>query len=181
MLEQLAEYARPVLDFPYIRRTRRNHGLEHATVHVLTERYKGVRMAGRSTDRGFVILGNLSAETIEQAAHEALDRMRRGQHHLAVHPNCGTNLVTASALTTLTGVIGLSGNNHKRLDMNRISWTMTLMLFALIAAQPLGMQLQRHFTTEGDPGDLEIVRVSKRRSLWPFANLPVHYVETRHG
>jgi hypothetical protein len=180
MLQQLAEYARPVLDFPYIRKTRRNHGLEHATVHVLTSHYKGVRVAGRSTDRGFVIIGNVSTEAIEQAAHEALDRMRRGEHHLAVHPNCGTNLVTASALTTLTGVIGLSGGS-KRFDMNRISWTMTMMVFALIFAQPLGMKLQRHFTTEGDPGDLEIVRVTRRRSWWPFANLPVHYVETRRG
>jgi hypothetical protein len=180
MFERLAEKSRPVLDFPYVRRTRRNHGLEHATVHLLSARFKGKRMAGRSSDGGFIIIGDLPTEAVEEAAREALDRMRRGEHNLAVHPNCGTNLVTTGALTTLTSVIGLSGGD-KRIDLNRISWTMTMMLFALIASQPLGMKLQKHFTTEGDPGDLEIVSVTRRRSRWPLGGMTVHFVSTRKG
>lgn len=180
MLEQLAEYLRPVLDFPYVRKTRRNHGLEHATVHLLSSRFKGKRMAGRSSDGGFIILGDLPTDAVEQAAHEALERMRNGEHNLAVHPNCGTNLVTTGAMATLTGVVGLGGSN-RRIDLNRISWTMTLMLFAILFSQPLGMKLQKHFTTEGDPGDMEIISVSRRPSRWPFKGVTVHYVSTRRG
>ena len=180
MFEELAEKARPILDFPYIRRTRRNHGLEHATVHLLSAKYKGKRMAGRSSDGGFVLLGNIPTEDVEKAAHEALERMRKGEHNLAVHPNCGTNLVTTGMVTTLTGVVGLGGG-ERRIDMNRISWTMTMMLFAVLFSQPLGMKLQKHFTTEGDPGDLEIVSVTKRPSRWPFKDLTVHFVSTRRG
>jgi len=180
MLEKLADWARPVLDFPYIRRTRRNHGLEHATVHILASRVKKTRMAGRSSEGGFVIIGNLTKDQIEKAAHDALQRMRDGEHDLAVHPNCGTNLVTTGALTTLTGWVGLGGSNN-RFDLNRISWTMTLMIFAVLFSQPLGMKLQRHFTTEGDPGDLEIISVNERPSRWPFQDLKVHFVSTRRG
>lgn len=41
MIEQLSKMAQPVLDMPFIRRTRRNHGLEHATVHVLSKQFRG--------------------------------------------------------------------------------------------------------------------------------------------
>jgi len=180
MLKQLADYARPVLDFPYVRRTRRNHGLEHATVHLLSARYKGKRMAGRSSVGGFVLLANVPTEAVEKAAHDALERMRNGEHGLAVHPNCGTNLVTTGAMATLTGAVGLGGGD-RRWDLNRISWTMSLMMFTVLASQPLGMALQKHFTTEGDPGDLEIISVTKRPSRWPFTDLNVHFVATRRG
>ena len=50
MLKQLATAAQPVLDLPLIRRTRRNHGLEHATIHMLSNRIKTLQIAGRSTD-----------------------------------------------------------------------------------------------------------------------------------
>lgn len=64
MLEQLAEVSHPVLNFPYIRRTRRNHGLEHATITVLTPR--GYRLSGRSDDHGFVLLGEVPVEAVEK-------------------------------------------------------------------------------------------------------------------
>ena len=34
-MERLAAYAEPVTRHPFILRVRRNHGLEHATIHVL--------------------------------------------------------------------------------------------------------------------------------------------------
>ncbi|GAB4512435.1 MAG: hypothetical protein OHK0046_11930 [Anaerolineae bacterium] len=182
MIEQFAVYARPVLDFPFIRRTRRNHALEHATIHVLTERKTRAAMAGRSSDGGFVLIGNVPTEQVEAAAQEALNRLRRGERRLALHPNCGTNLVTAGVLTTLTAYLGL-GTTSKRPTGDRLSWTMALMMLALMVSQPLGMTLQKHITTEGDPGDLEIVGVSRRQVRWPFAGSPVtvHRVVTRRG
>ena len=36
-----------------IDRTRRNHALEHATIHVLSEHHKGFSAQGNSTPNGF--------------------------------------------------------------------------------------------------------------------------------
>jgi hypothetical protein len=183
MIEQLAELARPVLEFPIIRRTRRNHALEHATINVLTEHIKGLRMAGRSSESGFVLVGNVPTDEIEKAVHEALARMKRGEHRLALHPNCGTNLVTGGALTTLTGLIGLRGGSSKTLTLDRLSLTVLMMMMAILVSQPLGMTLQKHFTTKGDPGDLQVLEIRRGEMRWPFSSQPVtvHHVTTYRG
>jgi hypothetical protein len=179
MLEQLAEASRPVLEFPYIRRTRRNHGLEHATITVLTPR--GYRLSGRSDDGGFVLLGEVPTEAVEQAAAEALRRMKNGEHQLAVHPNCGTNLVTTGFLATLVAVVGMGGSSRKD-AMNRFPYVSTAMMGVILFGPLLGMNLQRHFTTEGDPGDLEIVSVTRREVTVPWGDkMIVTRVNTRAG
>ena len=182
MIERIAKLTQPVLEWPMIRRTRRNHGLEHATIHLLANRVKGVRMAGRSSDSGFIILGDVPTEMVESAARDALRRMRAGEHKLALHPNCGTNLVTAGGLTTLVALAGLRNTNNKSV-MDRLPLVMTFMMLAVMFSQPLGMSLQQHFTTEGDPGDLEIVAVTRRKMRLPFSGQPlvVHQVATRSG
>ena len=179
MIERLAQFAQPVLEWPMIRRVRRNHGLEHATVHILTNHLKGVRMAGRSSESGFILLGDLPTDKVEEAVYEALQRMRNGEHKLAVHPNCGTNLVTSAGLTTLVALIGLRTSSNRPIT-ERIPMLMTWMMLAVLFSQPLGMSLQEHFTTEGDPGDLEIINVTRRRlpTLFGSEGLTIHQVTT---
>jgi hypothetical protein len=181
VISQLADMARPVLRLPLILRTRRNHALEHATIHVLSRRVRNLSMAGRSDPNGFVLFGDAPTESIEQAVTDALSRMKRGESQLAVHPNCGTNLVTAGALTTLAAYIGTRGMK-KSMNADRAASTMTLMMLALMVAQPLGMSLQRHFTTEGEPGDLEVMSVERTERKLPFLEpMTVHIVKTRGG
>ena len=180
MLKQLAETSRPVLEFPYIRRTRRNHGLEHATITLLTPR--GYRLSGRSDDHGFVLIGPVPTEQVEWAAGEALRRMKNGEHGLAVHPNCGTNLVTTGFLASMVGLLGMAGTS-RRTAFDRLPTTMTFMMFVILFGPLLGMSLQRHFTTEGDPGDLEVVHIKRREIGLPFSGsrMIIHRVETRAG
>lgn len=182
MIEQLAQFAQPILEIPIVRRTRRNHALEHATIHVLSGRIKSARLAGRSSDSGFVLIGNVPTAEVERAAQEALTRMQKGERRLALHPNCGTNLVTAGALTTFSGWLGLR-TTDKPVSLDRLSFTMALMMLAILISQPLGMALQKHFTTKDEPGDLEIESVSAREVQWPFTKAPVtlHQVTTRRG
>jgi hypothetical protein len=172
MIEQFASLARPVLDLPMIRRTRRNHGLEHATIHILSQRIKDLRMAGRSTDSGFVLLGEAPTEMVESAVHEALRRMRNGEHHLAVHPNCGTNLVTTGFLTTMAAMLGFTGASRRDV-WNRMPAVMALVMAAILFSQPLGASLQRHITTDGDPSDLAVVSIRRELFRWPFSKTPV--------
>lgn len=179
MLQQLAVLAQPFLLFPYIRRTRRNHGLEHATIHMLSGAHH--RLSGRSDDSGFVLLGEVPTQAVEKAANEALRRMRAGEHHLAVHPNCGTNLLTTGLLVSLVGLVGMAGSS-RRDSFNRLPMVMLAMMFAVLYSQPLGMGLQRYFTTEGNPGDLEIVRITRSRFSIPLlGSVTIHRVSTRFG
>jgi hypothetical protein len=180
MIKQLSLMAQPVLDLPVVRRTRRNHGLEHATIHILSSRIKGLHMAGRSTDGGFVLLGDAPTEVVERAVHDALRRMRGGEHQLAIHPNCGTNLVTTGFLTSFVALVGLSGASRRE-AFNRLPVVMMLMMVTVLLSQPLGTALQRHFTTEGDPGDMEIISIARHEVATPFSHQPMtmHRVVTR--
>jgi hypothetical protein len=179
MIEQFADFARPVLDLPVVRRTRRNHGLEHATIHILSERIKNLRMAGRSTDSGFVLIGEAPTDIVESAVHEALRRMRNGEHHLAVHPNCGTNLVTTGFLTTSAAMLGFTGAS-RRDAWNRMPAVMALIMAAILFSQPLGSSLQRHITTDGDPQDLTIISIKRDQFRFPFSReaVTMHRVVT---
>lgn len=182
MIEKMAVFARPILEFPLVRRIRRNHALEHATVHMLSRKVSKLRVAGRSTDGGFILIGDVPTDAVERAVHEAVERMNRGESGLAIHPNCGTNLVTAGALTTSVGFLSL-GTTSKRPSLDRLSWTMVGMITAVLAAQPLGMALQKHFTTKGDLGDLEVVSITREEIRWPLFDKPIviHRVATRRG
>ncbi|NDJ63111.1 MAG: hypothetical protein GYB67_18470 [Chloroflexi bacterium] len=180
IVERTAHWAQPLLNLPVVRRTRRNHGLEHATIHVLAARIKDLRMAGRSDHNGFVLIGDVPTEQVEHAVRDALRRMRNGEHQLAVHPNCGTNLVTTGFMTTTAAMIGLSGASRRE-AWNRLPAVMTLVMIALVIAQPLGTALQRHITTDGDPADLEIVSVKRDDLRTPLSRgaIAVHRVTTR--
>ena len=41
----------------------------------------------------------------------------------------------------------------------------TLTMIALIIAQPLGKAVQKHVTTDGDPGQLEIIEVREMHGV----------------
>ena len=158
MLEELATMAQPILDIPYVRRTRRNHGLEHATVHILNK-----PISGRSDAGVFWLVGDVEAEEVASAAKEALQRMRNGEHQLAVHPNCGTGLVTTGLMTGMAGLLGTVGMRRTFSDyMARVPIVTLLAIGAIVVSQPLGLKLQEHFTTLGDPGDLEILNVERQ-------------------
>ena len=160
------------LNLPLIARVRRNHALEHATIHVLSEKRRPINIIGRSTFNGYYVYGDLSTELVTEAAHEAYDRLMAGEHQLAIHPNCGTNLVTAGSLAGLA-TFAVLGNSKKR-GLNLLPNALLAATAALILAQPIGPRLQAHATTLADLGDMTIkdVRRLDRR------NLAVHFVET---
>ena len=181
MMQQAAQFARPLLESTQIRKVRRNHGLEHATIHILTRRVKGVKMSGRSSANGFILIGDVSTIQVEAAVNDALQRMRNGEQGLAIHPNCGTNLVTTGMLTSVVALANLSGPS--RVPGDRFARLLVSMMLAILISQPLGMSLQRHFTTDGDPGDLDLVKIKRSEFKLPFAGraFVIHNVETRGG
>ena len=165
----------PILSLPFVDRTRRNHGLEHATLTLLAQKVHRLRMAGRSTPNGFYLYGSVSTEAVTEAAHEALRRMKNGETSLAVHPNCGTNFVTAGVAAACAAYLGFFGANNWRARWERLPFVAILTTLALIFSQPLGLALQREVTTSGDMRGLEIVSVQRRGR----GGLVTHFVATR--
>jgi hypothetical protein len=164
-----------LLSVPVIDRTRRNHGLEHATITLLSQKQRGLSLVGRSTPGGFYLYGNVSTEAVAEAAHGALERMRAGERHLAVHPNCGTNFVTAGLAAALAAFLGFVGARDWRARAERLPFVAMLATLALILAQPLGLAVQRDVTTSGEMGDLEIVGIARQVR----GGLTIHTVTTR--
>lgn len=185
MIQLIALMLNPVLTFRPIRRIRRNHGLEHATIHMMSRRVKDLKiLGGRAVLDGFFIYGEADTEQVRVAVEEAIARMRKGEHGLAVHPNCGTGLVTTGLMTTLATVLGTIGANQSWKDrLSRLPTLVVLSVFAVMLSQPAGLSLQRHITTLGDPGDLEVVQISRQDMKSPFSKskMVVHRVWTRAG
>ena len=164
------------LNQPLVARVRRNHGLEHGTLHILSRRFPGRSMAGHSDTKGFWIIGDLDTAEVESAVEEALRRIRAGEKKLAVHPNCGTNFVTSGILAGLAAFIAMFGAGRRlRERLERIPLVITMATLALIVAQPLGLVLQENITTSGDLEDLEVLEILPPRHSRPKA----HRVVTR--
>ncbi len=151
---------RSLLDFYPVSRTRRNHGLEHATLKVLNQRYPHVAMGGVSSPQGFVIVGDVNTEDVADAAIEALKRLRAGEKELAIHPNCGTNFAVPGMFAGLAAWLGTLGSGKSmKQKLERLPLAMMLATLALMLTQPLGPIIQKKFTTSGDPQKLELDRV----------------------
>lgn len=149
--------------FP-VSRIRRNHGLEHATLHLLSKRYPKTSLAGHSDMGGFWILGEVETEDVRQTVDEALERMRNGEEDLAVHPNCGTNFVTAGTFAGVAASLAMLGVGKTIRDrIERVPLAASLATLALIFAQPMGLIIQERITTSGRPEGLRVVDITPSR------------------
>jgi len=155
--------------------TRKNHALEHATMTVLAERYKGMRMMGQSNPGGFILVADLPTEIVTDAVLEAKRRLENGEPDLAVHPNCGTNIAVSSlagsaAAFSVLGLLNKKGRN---------AWWHYLVatLFAVpafILAKPLGPKLQKNLSTDPKTQDMAVKMVTSQKTAKSF----VHFIHT---
>ena len=168
-----------LLDIPFISRVRRNHALEHATIHVLSERHRDFKLMGRSSLWGFYIYGNVPTEEVLSAAQEGWRRLRAGQRQMAIRPDCGTNLVVAGVLAGLGAFLALGGlsiNRDKSFwdRLARLPLAFTAAMMGIVLARPLGPTVQARVTTRADVGDMRIVGVTQERK----AGIVIHHVRT---
>ncbi len=174
-----------LLDLSFISRVRRNHALEHATVHTLSERYRGLRLVARSSLWGFYIYGDVPTEAVLSAAQEGLRRLKAGQWRMAIHSNCGTNLAVAGTLAGLGAFLALGGISTRNRTFSekpgfsleriaRLPLACATATLGIILAQPLGTALQIHVTTQADVGSLHIIGITRERK----AGITVHHVRT---
>jgi hypothetical protein len=150
------------------RRTRQHHAIEHATLHMLAERYPQRTFAGYSDPLGFIIYGEVDSYTLRRAVDDALLRLRAGEAHLAIHSNCGTVLASTALLTTAAALLGGIG---QRGALARFTSILMWVLGALVLSKPLGLRLQQ-YTTLAQVADRWVMEIR------PLATgkIPVHRV-----
>jgi len=136
-------------------------------------------MSGVSDAGGFFLFGDAPADAVEKAAMDALHRLQRGQHQLAIHPNCGTNLVTTGYLTSMVGILSTRGMQRRWDIVKRVPAMMLAMITAVIISQPIGYWLQKNVTTDGKPGNTEVVSVSRQQMQALGRTIVIHRVSTR--
>jgi uncharacterized protein DUF6391 len=161
-----------LLKLPLILETRRNHALEHATLHILARQHKNQSMAGHSNPTGFFLLGNLTLPDIQAAADEALTRLRAGESGLAVHEGCGTNMATTALLAGTFAWAPLQGARSTFWRIWLIPLAVVFAAFGYFLSKPLGPWLQTYITTEADMGNMRIVDIR-------FVRQGVHRIITK--
>ncbi|MBI3912724.1 MAG: hypothetical protein HY327_00805 [Chloroflexi bacterium] len=158
-----------ILETPPFGMVRRNHGIEHATVHILTARNPNLSLVGRADTKGFYILGDVTERALRAAALEAVTRLQNGEANLAIHPRCGTNLVTAGLLAGVAALIAMG----RKPSIRKLPDVILATTFAAFIAQPIGLQLQARVTTSPDARGARIGAI--RASRW--GNLPMQHVD----
>ncbi len=157
---------------------RRNHALEHATLHILAKKHRQQFLAGHSDVQGIRIIGDVPTESILQAVEEALARLQSGESRLAYHANCGTNFTTAGVLAGLSAWLGLLGSEKDiRSRLYRLPLVVLLVTAVLVITRPLGPYLQQYVTTEAEPGNLKVIEIQRH----DFGKFVVHRIRTSHA
>ena len=141
-----------------IRRVRRNHALEHATIHVLTSQHRTTSIIGRSDGNGFYLYTELPLDVVAEAVHQAERRLRSGEHQLAIHPNCGTNLLAGGILSAGAAFLSLQGSKEEKLHerFQRLPLAILGAMAGILLSQPLGNKVQQFVTTDGNLGSLKV-------------------------
>jgi hypothetical protein len=145
-----------LLKLPLILETRRNHALEHATIHILAGKHPHRHLMGHSNPTGFFIVGNLETEDVKAAVTQALTRLRAGESRLAIHAGCGTNLATTALLAGTAAWVPLSGSKSLRRRLWMLPFALSFGLLGYMLSQLLGPWLQANVTTEAEMGSLRI-------------------------
>jgi hypothetical protein len=148
-----------ILDLPLILETRRNHALEHATLHLLAHKYPNQHMAGHSNPTGFFLIGKLDTQDIWISATEAMTRLRAGESKLAIHAGCGTNIATTALLAGTFGWMPLRRVKSTFWRFWLIPLAVVFAAFGYLLSQPAGPWLQANVTTEADLGDMKIIDI----------------------
>jgi hypothetical protein len=95
----MADQLQTLRNVPALSRIRRNHALEHATIHILSQQFPNQLIGGE--------------------------------------------------------------NENWRRRAERLPLAIAASLFALIISQPIGLSVQQHITTQGDPEQLEVISIRR--------------------
>ena len=139
-----------------------NHAIEHGAIHILSRMMPYVSIAGRSNNRGFYIYGNVPTESLRAAVQEAINRIQGGERQLAIHPNCGTNMVSSAVLAAGGTMLATTGAKRRGLS-EQIPAGVLGALMGVVLGQVIGLRIQAKITTGVDFTNAQIVEIQRKR------------------
>ena len=116
-------------------------------------------MGGHSNPTGFYLMGGFSKEEIQEAADEAMRRLRAGERELAIHEGCGTNIATSTLLPAMFAFVPMQQARSNFWRIFLIPFAIGLAVFGYFLSKPLGPWLQRNVTTEANLGNMRLVDI----------------------
>ena len=145
----------------FIGAIRRNHALEHATITMLRKRGVNNAIGGISGPNGFWLFGHVDPTVLQEAAEEALGRLRAGQKHLAIQRQCGTNYAVPGMLAGLAAwlVMIFPGKDDWKDKWERLPLVMMVVTMVTILSAPLGPLVQEKIATDADPRTMKITGI----------------------
>lgn len=158
-----------------LQRTRRNHAIEHAAMHMLSRAGVATRLAARSDWRGLTFYGDIDSATLKRAINGGLLALETGNRGLAVHPRCGSMVSVSFLLGLLTVWLAQSGL-RRGVSLARALLTLAGIASATLLARPLGESVQAHVLTSTSVGDARLITIRPSR-LGP---LTLHRVTIAH-
>jgi hypothetical protein len=102
-------------------------------------------------------------DDIRSAVPEAMNRLRAGEHDLAIHPGCGTNMATSMILPASFAWIPFQSTRSFRWRLVLIPVALMFAAFGYLLSKPVGPWMQRNVTTEANLGDLQLVDIVRVR------------------
>ena len=156
-------------------RFRRNHAIEHATMHQLARLPRPMRLVARSDWDGFTMYGQIDTETLIHATQQGLHALRADQPNLAVHPRCGTNMAVHMLLAGAAYSVVSSASRRGRRGLLPM---LTLSMIGAVAAlgQPLSRAAQAHLFTSVKVEGARITGVRRHDRK----GMPIHRVYISH-
>jgi hypothetical protein len=156
--------------------TRRNHALEHATIHYLEA--DGPRLSGCASRDGFRISGCASAREIKTAFERVRRVVRDGGCLPYVSRRCGSNVVSALGLGLLLlfAVALVSLLVQPPLEIRASALAGVVVLFVAMR-HGIGNWLQRRFFMATDFDEISL-RDVREVQAGPMERPPVHFVAT---
>lgn len=116
-------------------------------------------MGGHSNPTGFYLMGNFTKQDIQEAADEAMQRIRSGEKELAIHEGCGTNIATSTLLPAIMAFVPMSRAKSNLWRFLLIPFAIVLAVGGYFLSRPMGPWLQKNVTTEAELGDMRIVDI----------------------
>jgi hypothetical protein len=158
-----------------LQRTRRNHAIEHAAMHMLARTGLATRLAARSDWRGLTFYGEVDPATLKRSIDAGLLALETGNSGLAVHPRCGSMVSVSFLLGLLTVWLAESGLRRGATPA-RGALTLAGIASASLIARPLGERVQAHLLTNSEVGNARLVSIRPSR----FGPLTVHRATIAH-
>ena len=152
------------LAVPAVDRTRRNHGLEHATLTMLARRNPQLRLVGRSTAAGFYLYGNVSTEAVQVRWPKPSSTCRTAR------PSWPSTRTAAPTLSSLASRPPAPPTSVSSAPITGASvgagcpWWPSFPPWPSWPRQPVGLAVQRDITTSGDMRDLAVTRIERNQT-----------------